>query len=130
MRPIFSLMLISSQEGVLSVGGTGAHAVDLVKKETHDELDHVSLLEREVEIPIRDDESGATLVKRGVRGTKGVLSRQAGWEDGWTWSKVQGAEGWWQILMQAVWVDGSKVLQNQAVVVDVSALSLIQGGQH
>jgi hypothetical protein len=38
----------------------------------------------------------------------------------WKWSMVQGAEGWWQILMRGIWVDGIKVLDNQPVVLDVS----------
>ncbi len=38
----------------------------------------------------------------------------------WTWSKVQGAEGWWQTLMPGVWIDGRRVLKNQPVVLDVS----------
>jgi hypothetical protein len=116
-RPIFSLMLLNGHEGVLSVGGTGASAVQLVEKQTRDELDRVGALERG-EIAPAPIVNG--LVKRGGRGSKGVVSRQSDWEEGWTWNKVQGAEGWWQILMQAIWVDGSKVLQNQAVVIDVS----------
>ncbi len=40
----------------------------------------------------------------------------------WTWSKVQGAEGWWQVLMPGGWIDGRRVLKNQPVVLDVSAL--------
>ncbi len=109
-------MLLNGHEGVLSVGGTGASAVQLVERQTMDELDRVGAVERG-EIPPAPNSNG--LVKRGTRGPKGVVSRQADWEEGWTWNKVQGAEGWWQILMQAAWVDGSKVLKNQAAVIDV-----------
>ena len=110
-RPIFSLMLLNGHEGVLSVGGTGASAVQLVDKQTREELDRVGAVERA---------KTNKLVKRGPRGSKGIVGRQADWEEGWTWNKVQGAEGWWQILLQAIWVDGSKVLRNQAAVIDVS----------
>ena len=48
-----------------------------------------------------------------------IEAREASWKDDWEWTKVQGAEGWWQILMQGVWVGGSRVLQNQAAVIDV-----------
>ena len=136
-RPVFSLMLLNGHEGVLSVGGTGARAVQLVDKQTRDELDRVGAVERgAIPPPLNNDGLDRTgkvergrgpplpdsngLVKRGARGSKGVVSRQADWEEGWTWNKVQGAEGWWQILLQAIWIDGSKVLKNQAVVIDVS----------
>jgi hypothetical protein len=39
---------------------------------------------------------------------------------GWKWSDVQGAVGWWQILMHGVWLDGVKVLYNQPIILDVS----------
>lgn len=119
-RPIWSLMLINGQEGVLSVGGTSAPAVQLVQKQTTNELDNLGALERgealgEVDIPI---------LKRGLRSPEKnmVKSREVDWENGWKWSKVQGAEGWWQILMQGVWADGSKVLKNQPAVIDVRSL--------
>ena len=37
----------------------------------------------------------------------------------WTWSKLQGAEGWWQVLMQGIWIGGRRVLKNQYVILDV-----------
>ncbi len=113
-------MLLNGHEGVLSVGGTGASAVQLVEKQTRDELDRVGAVEREEITPAPSSDG---LVKRAGRNPKGVVSRQADWEEGWTWNRVQGAEGWWQILMQAIWVDRSKVLQNQAVVIDVSTFA-------
>ena len=42
-RPIFSLMLINGREGVLSLGGTSAAAVDMVVKQTKAELDRTYL---------------------------------------------------------------------------------------
>jgi len=124
-RPLFSLMLINGYEGVLSIGGTGAAAVDLVVQQTKDELERVGALERgEVPlIPTKDlsvtPNNGISLTRRSRARMEDLNSRQARWEDDWAWSHVQGAEGWWQMLMQGVWVDGSRVLQNQAVVVDV-----------
>ena len=118
-------MLINGWQGVLSIGGTGAPAVDLVVKQTKEELDRVGALERgETLLPIIGENAvaipeGAPLTKRGRSHTEIIETREASWKDGWEWSTVQGAEGWWQILMQGVWVDGTKVLQNQAVVVDV-----------
>ena len=123
-RPIFSLMLINGQEGVLSIGGTAARAIEMVVSQTEVELDQLGGKENagkpkpkpkiEKELP--------PLAKRGRTG-KGIVSRQADWEEGWAWNSVQGADGWWQLLMRGVWVDGSRVLRNQAVVIDVSAVA-------
>lgn len=124
-RPVFSLMLVNGYEGVLSIGGSGAAAVDLAVQQTKDELDRVGAMERgEVPvIPTTDlavkPSKNKALVQGGKTHTGELDSRQLSWADEWAWSHVQGAEGWWQMLMQGVWVDGSRVLQNQAVVVDV-----------
>lgn len=115
-RPIFSLMLINGQEGVLSIGGTGARAVEMVQQQTKDELDHFGAVERG---EITADVDGDNIAKRDPTKREPVFDTEASWEEGWKWSQVQGAEGWWQILMQGVWVDGSKVLHNQAAVIDV-----------
>ncbi len=109
-------MLINGEEGVLSIGGTGARAVDLVEQQTKDELDHIGALAGKDTSPNGPTEA---LVKRSVMNQKTTFDPKVSWEDGWKWSKVQGAEGWWQILMHGVWVDGSKVLKNQAAVIDV-----------
>lgn len=113
-RPIFSLMLINGEQGVLSIGGTGARAVDLVEQQTKEKLDYIGAAEGTTS----SNYPSQALVPRDV--TKRILDTRNSWEDGWKWSKVQGAEGWWQILMHGVWVDGSKVLQNQAAIIDVS----------
>ncbi|KAL9125094.1 MAG: hypothetical protein Q9217_005648 [Psora testacea] len=101
-RPIFSLMLINDHEGVLSVGGTAASAIEMVVTQTKNELDHLGAIERGEEVPLQKEKK--PLAKRG-RPSKEVALRQADWEENWVWSKVQGADGWWQILMQSVWVD-------------------------
>ena len=115
-RPIFSLMLINGEDGVLSLGGTAASAIDMVEAETKAQLDLIG--GHEEQKPAAPVEKMPPLVKRG-RTSKGIVMRQPDWDDSWTWSDVQGAEGWWQVLMQGVWVDGSRVLKNQPVVVDV-----------
>ena len=117
-RPVFSLMLINGQDGVLSLGGTAALAIQMVEAQTKAELD--SLGGHEQQEPMPAAEPIPPLVKRS-RTKEDIAPRQPDWDDGWTWTDVQGAEGWWQILMRGVWVDSSKVLTNQAVVVDVRA---------
>ncbi|KAL6719830.1 mRNA decay protein [Lecanora helva] len=116
-RSVFSLMLINGQDGVLSLGGTAAGAVALVESQTKSQLDSLGGGENE---DLKPAEQLQPLKKRG-RTSKGITVREPEWDDGWTWSDVQGAEGWWQVLMDGVWVDGSKVLKNQAVVIDMNS---------
>lgn len=115
-RPIFSLTLINGQEGILSVGGTSAKAIELVEEQTKAELDRAGAIERG-DIPANADLLSA-LDKREIREVDHTDGSDT-WEKDWRWIKVQGAEGWWQILMQGVWVDGIKILRNQATVIDV-----------
>lgn len=133
-RPVFSIMLVTGHEGVLSVGGTAVQAADMVDKQTSEELDRAGAQEK---IDAFTKENGKTLEsgfnslaksklteekiilhKKGTE-AKDIKATLTNWEEGWTWTKVQGAEGWWQTLMQGVWVGGSRILRNQAVVIDV-----------
>ncbi|KAL8761814.1 MAG: hypothetical protein Q9184_002098 [Pyrenodesmia sp. 2 TL-2023] len=134
-RPIFSIMLVSGYEGVLSIGGTAVQAAEMVERQTSEELDRAGAQEK---IDAFTRENGKTLEggsnsldESKLSEEKGILLKKGtevkdfkatltNWEEGWTWSKVQGAEGWWQTLMQGVWVGGSRVLRNQAVVVDIN----------
>ncbi|KAL8703440.1 MAG: hypothetical protein Q9201_003378 [Fulgogasparrea decipioides] len=134
-RPVFSLMLISGRDGVLSIGGTGAAAAGMVDRQTAAGLDRAGAQEK---IDAFTEENGKTLdggvnsldkshipeeriiLHKRAAEAKTVKAGPADWKEGWTWTRVQGAEGWWQTLMQGVWVDGSRVLQNQAVVVDIN----------
>lgn len=97
--PVWSLLLINGKEGILSIGGTSAASVRQAEKET-DEM----LSTGEHDETKRD-------------------TSQAKAEDDlkdWKWMKVQGADGWWQILMRGIWVDGIKVMDNQPIILDVS----------
>ena len=114
-HPIFSLMLINGQDGVLSVGGTAASTIEMVVRQTENVLNQLGGTKKG---DVSPDKKLPPLMKRGRHG-KEVVTKREDWEAGWVWSEVQGAEGWWQLLMRGVWVDGSKVLHNQAVVIDV-----------
>jgi hypothetical protein len=111
--PVWSIMFINEQEGVFSIGGTLASAVEMVQKQTEGQLD--SLRKTEDDTPAGPDS------KTPKRENAEEAPAEEDWESGWKWSKVQGAEGWWQILMQGVWVDGAKVLKNQHVILDASS---------
>ena len=115
-RPIFSLMLINGQAGVLSVGGTGAGAISMVEQLTKDELDRAGRVERGELLAV---ESAEDIMKKNEMYAQSISDSQKEWQSNWRWSRVQGAEGWWQILLQGVWVDGDKVLKNQGAVIDV-----------
>ena len=119
-RPVFSIMLINSDHGVLSFGGTLAPAVELVDEQTKVQLEHVGKMEKG-EIPEGTPPPKAEVTKRAT--TVSLDKRTVHWDSGYTWTHVQGAEGWWQVLLQGIWVDGVRVLRNQAAVLDVSAYS-------
>ncbi|CAL3967170.1 unnamed protein product [Diplocarpon coronariae] len=95
--PIWSILLINGNEGVFSVGGTSLASV----RQTETAAD-------------------AVLGPGDHHGTKSdtVKGEPADGPKDWKWVKVHGAEGWWQILMRGVWVDGIKVLDNQPIVFD------------
>lgn len=115
-RPIFSLMLINAQEGVLSIGGTGANAIRLADQQTKDELDLLGAIERG---EITANAAALDTTKQDFTKRTSKPAGKTAWEEDWQWSKVQGADGWWQTLLQGIWVDGNKILQNQAAVIDV-----------
>ena len=109
--PVWSIMFINEQEGVFSIGGTSASAVEMVQKQTEGQLASFGKIE------VNSTSAGLDSRVR-KRDNAKAHPTEAEWEKGWKWSKVQGAEGWWQILMQGVWVDGAKVLKNQHVILD------------
>ncbi len=68
------------------------------------------------------DSSVKTLLKRARHPKPLPLSDKGkfpSWRDGWKWSPIEGAAGWWQILMRGIWADGVKIMKNQPCVIDV-----------
>lgn len=96
--PMWSLVLINGKEGIFSIGGTSAASLRQAEKETDEMLN-----------PGEHDET--------KRDTSDAIANDA--MKDWKWMEVHGAEGWWQILMRGIWVDGIKVLNNQPIVLDV-----------
>jgi 2-hydroxychromene-2-carboxylate isomerase len=109
--PVWSLVLINGKDGIFTIGGTSAPSLRQAAIETDYDLTR----------------SGTHEMKRDrivtSRTTAEIEMEAALSANEWKWSKVQGAEGWWQILMRGIWVDGVKVLDNQPVVLDVSYYS-------
>lgn len=84
-------MLINGHEGVLSIGGTAAQAIDMVVSQTEQELDNLGALERGEKLANSSIEQLFKRSRHMQDGGRGDMD----WETGWTWNKVQGAEGWW-----------------------------------
>jgi hypothetical protein len=122
-QPIFSLILINGQEGVLSVGGTAAKAVDFVVERTKSALDRLAtpspaqLQGPKVNLPPLDFEKREDITRRAAH----PVTNPDAWREKFKWAHVQGADGFWQILMQGVFVGSSKVLKDQPVVLDVNS---------
>jgi len=70
------------------------------------------------------EEAPAVMLAKRAQGRPHRAEQKASWRDGWKWSAVEGAAGWWQILMRGIWADGVKIMKNQPCVIDVSFLSL------
>jgi hypothetical protein len=103
--PIWSVVLLNGQEGLFSIGGTSVASVRQVERDTEDELSHLE---------------GHEEIKRETDNVEKQLPVAAVSNNDWKWVKVHGSDGWWQILMGGIWVDGVKMLHNQPVILDVS----------
>lgn len=109
--PMWSIVLLNGQDGLFSMGGTPVATIREIEMETrellagqaaHEELKRSTPLEKRAATytPPKDGESIAD----------------------WKWLKVQGSDGWWQIQLHGLWVDGTKVLYNQPAILDVRSL--------
>lgn len=146
---VWSLLLINGYEGVLSVGGTSVEAVREVEGMIGKQLEKLDgggvqtgpgdLKNSDTNGLQSGDDGSTNLDVFGFqsqhdelkRNTElGLMKRDGGMssnndeskpndESVWEWSKVRGTDGWWEILMKGIWVDGNKVLQNQPIVLDV-----------
>ncbi|KAK3080058.1 hypothetical protein LTS18_003229 [Coniosporium uncinatum] len=121
-RNLFSVMLLNAREGVLSLGGTAAEAVKAAIDDTENALRRLGDTQPHVE----DYRLNATEPFTGEEGSEGLAKRQldkqasSDWTDKWKWTPFEGADGWWQILMRGVWINGAKVLSNQPTIIDLS----------
>ncbi|RMZ89431.1 hypothetical protein DV736_g3333, partial [Chaetothyriales sp. CBS 134916] len=103
----WSITLLDSTSGILSLGTTISVEVEKAKLQAEAELQNI-------------DQSHATpeWIQSQIE-TQVQLMRALPWEDHFKWTDLQGAKGWWTTLMSAVWVDGAKVLKNQPVLFDI-----------
>lgn len=145
---VFSITLLNSEEGLLSIGGTVAESIASVEERIQAFLGGGPSLQQPVAVedtepdgmafgdvgmePMpaapgmnmkrsEENEDETSVLEKRARKPKPLDQKASqGWRDMWKWSPVEGAEGWWQTLMRGVWTDGVKVLKNQPCVIDVS----------
>ncbi len=125
----WGLLLLNGEEGVLSIGGSSADVVEQVNAQNKEALDRIGQAERG-ELSVADGggaaneqaQSNEKVLEPGILRKRALLAEQdnnAKTEDKWKWAKVQGAAGWWQILMHGVYIENIQVLKNQPVIIDV-----------
>lgn len=109
-KDVFSITLLDSTSGILSLGGTLARQVEEAKIRTN------------VEIDLLGDDS-VTMEKINTSVTNQLaLTFPADLEDQFRWVPTRGAaEGWWTTLLAGLWVNGIKVLKNQPVLFDIQS---------
>ncbi|KAF2101588.1 hypothetical protein NA57DRAFT_35284 [Rhizodiscina lignyota] len=118
---MWSIMLLNGQEGVLTLGGTVAEVVKGAMDEIDHALDNMGRYEKHIEQERKkkQDEENGGKQKRGL-----LVQEEGGgsrdWKDMWKWTPVEGADGWWQVLLAGVWVDGVKVLKNHPMIIDLT----------
>lgn len=107
---LFSLTLLDSTSGVLSLGGTLAHHVEEAKLRTQVELDFLG-------------DNSATSEKMDAKVNDLLASTfPKHLDDQFRWAPTRGAaEGWWTTLLPGLWINDRKVLKNQPVLLDVQS---------
>lgn len=60
------------------------------------------------------------LVGKGVRRHFIESTHINNWRNDWMWSKLNGPKGWWQLHMEGLWLDDSRILQDEEVILDVN----------
>jgi hypothetical protein len=106
--PMWSVVLLNGQDGLFSMGGTPIATIKEVAKETRELLSsQVTHEELKRSTPLEKRIAEYTPSKEGDTNTD------------WKWLKVQGSDGWWQIQLHGIWVDGTKVIYNQPAILDV-----------
>jgi hypothetical protein len=106
--PMWSIVLLNGQHGFFSMGGTPIATIREVERETMELLS--------------DQDTHGEL--KGSMPLEQRIAEYTPWKEGdpnndWKWLKIQGSDGWWQIQLHGIWIDGTKVVFNQLAVLDV-----------
>jgi hypothetical protein len=107
---IFSLTLLDSAYGILSLGGTLAYQVEKANIRTKVEFDFLG-------------DPDATMEKIDAKVTETLASAfPTDIEEQFRWVPIRGAaDGWWTTLLPGLWINGLKVLKNQPVLLDIQS---------
>ena len=98
---IYSLTLLDTVSGILSLGGTIAREIEEAKVRGEVELKYFG-----------DDIATLEWVNKQVDTQLRIaMPVQTPWDKHFKWTDVQGAAGWWTALMRGVWINGAKVPQ-------------------
>ena len=106
---LWSITLLDTENGILSLGSTIAKEVQRAKIQAEIELQSFGQ-------PAATEE----WLKQEVDSRMvSLMPDHLSAETQFRWTNMQGAAGWWTTLMAGVWVNGAKVLKNQPVLFDV-----------
>ncbi|RMD42458.1 hypothetical protein DV735_g2674, partial [Chaetothyriales sp. CBS 134920] len=105
--PFWSITLLDSTSGILSLGTTISVEVEKAKLQAEAELQNINQAHATSEWIQSQIEPRVQMMRKGP------------WQDHFKWTDLQGARGWWTTLMSGVWVNGAKVLKNQPVLFDI-----------
>ncbi|KAL9105627.1 MAG: hypothetical protein Q9227_009239 [Pyrenula ochraceoflavens] len=106
---VWSITLLDSQSGILTLGSTIVSEIEEAKIRTQVELHNIA-----------NPGADRDFIEKEVQSRLAIL-KPNDWHDLFRWSEVSGAAGWWTTLLQGVWIDGVKILRNQPAVFDVQA---------
>lgn len=111
---IFSLTLLDSSSGVLSLGGTFAAQVEEANLRTQLEVESLG------DATATSEKINTQVTERLAATFPQHLSSQ------FRWSPTRGAaEGWWTALLPGIWINGLKVLKNQPILLDIQSPFLL-----
>ena len=106
---MWSLTMLNSQAGNLSIGGTIAKRVEESKIRFQVRLDNIG-----------NSMATPDLIDAEVQ-SKLSSSFPPTIEEQFRWIDLRGAEGWWTTLMGGVWINGEKMLKSQPVLLDIQS---------
>ncbi|KEF58289.1 uncharacterized protein A1O9_06215 [Exophiala aquamarina CBS 119918] len=109
-QKVWSVTLLDTETGILSLGGTIVQEVEETKARVELELKHFG-----------DPVATPDWIAEQVEGRlKLAMPRGDAWDAHFKWTNVRGAAGWWTALMAGVWLNGAKVLKNQPILLDIN----------
>ena len=144
-RPVWSLMLINGERGVLSVGGTAEESVERVKKQVDEELERLNTPDAALDDsgPVQTErlEERANLTPlslppdapstpepaplQNLAPIMGPAQNPPPAAQEWRYTLTHGAQGFHQILLTALTLSNLPILRNQPAILDLSTPFLL-----